>query len=123
MLKDQLCARKSRKQLEEIVDYISTALNHLYNRNWMRISSLPSKDKDRAFSILQWTTYSLRPLTILELIEALLIRDDNGCGDLSVDDLPDAIDNEFIKTEILDLYGFLLETCTSSTSDLGSIIV
>lgn len=78
MLENQLRAGKNRWQLEEVVDQTPTALNRLYDRNWMRISGLPVEDRERAFSILRWTACSLRPLTILELTEALLIRDDDS---------------------------------------------
>ncbi|RYP26210.1 hypothetical protein DL768_011775 [Monosporascus sp. mg162] len=109
VLENQLRGGKNRKQLEDIVDHTPTELNRLYDRNWAQISSLPDGDRTRAFSILRWTAFALRPLTIAELAEALLVVDDNTCADLLVEELPDAIDEEFIDTEILGLCGSLLE--------------
>lgn len=123
MLEEQLRSGKNKKQLEETIDQTPTALDHLYDRNWAKISDLPEKDRLRAFSILRWATFALRPLTILEITEALLIVDDE-CEDLSVDELPDAIDEDYIHSEILGLYGSLLETRKAvAKQDLGLMTI
>ena len=109
MLEDQLRGGKNRKQLEDIVDRTPTDLHHLYDRHWMDISRRQDSDKTRAFSILRWTACALRPLTVAELTGALLIIDDDDCNDLFVDELPEAIDEEYVHDEILDLCGSLLE--------------
>jgi ankyrin repeat protein len=108
MLEEHLRSGKNKKQLEETIDQAPTALDHLYDRNWMKIFHLPDKDKLRALSILRWAAFALRPLTILEITEAVLIVDDS-CEDLSVDELPDAIDEDYVSSEILGLCGSLLE--------------
>lgn len=90
----------------------------------VQITHLPEKDKLRAYSILRWTAFALRPLTILELTEALLIVDDDNCEDLLVDELPDTIDEDYISSEILGPCGSLLETQKASPKqDLGSMTV
>ncbi|KAG9228536.1 ankyrin [Amylocarpus encephaloides] len=99
MLEEHLRSWKNKKQLEVTIDQAPTALDHLYDRHWMKISHLPDKDKHRAFSILRWTAFGLRPLTILEITEALLIMDDDSCEDLS----------DYISNEILAPCGSLLE--------------
>ena len=89
----------------------------------MKISYLPDKDKLRAFSILRWTAFALRPLIILEITEALLIAD-NNYEDLLVDKLPDAIDEDYISSEILGLYRSFLEIQKASPKhDLGSMTI
>ncbi|KAK3312564.1 hypothetical protein B0H66DRAFT_506168, partial [Apodospora peruviana] len=109
MLEDQLRGGKNKKQLEEIVDHAPTGLHHLYERNWKNISLLQDRDQARAFSILRWTVCALRPLSVAELVEALVINDDD-LHDLPIDELPDAIDKDYIHDEILSLCGSLLET-------------
>ena len=122
MLEEYLRSGKTKKQLEETIDQAPTALDHLYDRNWMKISYLPDKDKLRALSILRWVAFALRPLTIVEITEALLIVD--NCEDLSVDELPDAIDEDYVSSEILGLCGSLLETRkVAPKQDLGSMTI
>ncbi|RYP81670.1 hypothetical protein DL769_001902 [Monosporascus sp. CRB-8-3] len=124
VLENQLRGAKNRKQLEDIVDHTPTELNRLYDRNWAQISSLPDSDRSRAFSILRWTAFALRPLTVAELAEALLVVDDDTCADLLVEEFPDAIDEEFIDTEILGLCGSLLECrSTGAKQPLASMTV
>ena len=73
-------------------------------------------------SILRWVAFALRPLTIVEITEALLIVD--NCEDLSVDELPDAIDEDYVSSEILGLCGSLLETRkVAPKQDLGSMTI
>ena len=123
MLEEQLRSWKNKKQLETTIDQAPITLEHLYDRNWAKILGLPDKDRLRAFSILRWATFALRPLTILELTEALLIVDED-CEDLSVDELPDAIDEDYVSSEILGLCGSLLETRKAAPEqDLGSMTI
>jgi hypothetical protein len=124
MLEEHLRSWKNKKQLEETIDQAPTALEHLYDRNWVKISHLLDTAKLRAFSILRWTAFALRPLTILEITEALLIVDDDSCEDLSVEELPDTIDEDYISSEILGLCGSLLETQKATPNqDLGSMTI
>jgi ankyrin repeat protein len=121
MQEDSLRGGKSTRQLEEIVDHAPTGLEHLYDRNWARISNLPAYDSARAFSILRWVTFALRPLTISELTEALLIADDDSCDDLPLDQIPEAIDDEYVNGEIVNLCESLVEI--QGVENLGSSTV
>ncbi|RDW85385.1 hypothetical protein BP5796_03710 [Coleophoma crateriformis] len=121
MLEGDLRGGKNKKQLEETIDHAPTALDHLYDRNWMKISHLQDKDRLRVFSILRWAAFSLRPLTILELTEALLIMDDNDFEDILLDELPDTIDEEYVNGELLGLCGSFLDIQKKEPNqDLGS---
>jgi len=122
MLEDQLRSGKNQKQLEETIDQTPTALSHLYDRNWMRICQLSEKDKIRAFAILRWAAFALRPLTVLEITEALIVDDD--AEDLSIEELPDAIDDDYISTELQGHCGSLLEIRKAAAKeDLGSMTI
>lgn len=116
MLEDQLRGGKNKKQLEEIIDHSPTGLHHLYERNWKNISLRQDRDKARAFSILRWTACALRPLTVAELAEALL-TDNDELDDLNIDELPDAIDTDYIQDEILGLCDSLLEAQCMDSED------
>jgi hypothetical protein len=66
----------------------------------------------------------LRPLTILEISDALLVVDEDSCDDLLVSDLPDDIDDEYVNTEIVELYASLVEIQgAASKLNLGSMTV
>ena len=97
------------KKLHNVVEQAPAQIERLYDRNWARMLSMPDCDKNRALQILRWAAFAIRPLTIIEITEALLIVDDDRHDDILVDDLPDCIDEEYVRSEILDLCHSLLE--------------
>jgi ankyrin repeat protein len=110
ILGDQLRASQTKKQLENIVDRTPSNVERLYDSNWARICNQPDHDRDRAFSILRWTAFSLRPLTTAELIEALLITDDDVDDDISAEELPDTTNyQDYVNGEIIGLCKSLVE--------------
>lgn len=54
---------------------------------------------------MRWTAFALRPLTVCEIAEAVLITDSD---DLPVDDLPDTVDGDYVDSEIVGLCGPLI---------------
>ncbi|KAJ5994204.1 hypothetical protein N7451_009928, partial [Penicillium sp. IBT 35674x] len=107
MQEDCLRSGKSQKKIEQAINSTPTGLEHTYERNWQKISQQPEEDRDRTISILRWTAFALRPLTVNEITAALLISDD--CDEVRLDELPDNVDDDYINTEILDLCGSLVE--------------
>ncbi|KAL2046479.1 hypothetical protein ABVK25_011834 [Lepraria finkii] len=101
---------KNRVKLQEIVNDMPIGLTDAYKRDWDRISKLQDRDMYRALAILRWTIFAVRPMTVLEMTEALAVRDEDGCDSLQIDELPDVIDDEYIIDEILDLCGSLVES-------------
>lgn len=123
MLEGDLSGGKNLKQLQRIIDQTPNGLEHIYDRNWERITSLRESSRSRAFSILRWAVFSLRPITVLEITEALLLADED-CDEPSYDELPDSIDEVYVKSELLDLCGSLIETRgTGPSQDLGSLTI
>lgn len=59
--------------------------------------------------ILTWTIFAFRPLTVFEIAEALVIRSAGSGAAVEVEDLPDAIDDEYINSEIVDVCAALVE--------------
>ncbi|WYZ35989.1 hypothetical protein EsH8_X_000636 [Colletotrichum jinshuiense] len=98
---------RNRKQLEKDIDETPAGLDSLYDRNWERIEGLRDMERKRALSLLRWAAFALRPLTVCEITEAVLINDD--CNDLLLDEMPDSIDDDYIESEILGLCGSLIE--------------
>ena len=100
---------KNGVQLQKIVNDMPIGLTDAYQRDWERISQLPTRDMYRALAILRWTVFAVRPLTVIEMTEALAVRDEDDCDSLQIDEIPDVVDDEYINDEILDLCGSLVE--------------
>ncbi|KAF5604127.1 ankyrin [Fusarium subglutinans] len=96
----------SKKRLHEVVENTPSGLDRLYDQSWRRILNMSDQDRDRAFALLRWTAFALRPLAIVEVVEAVLI---DQFGDLDPDDYPENVDDEYIAGEILGLCGPLVE--------------
>ncbi|KAF9776229.1 hypothetical protein IL306_005621, partial [Fusarium sp. DS 682] len=96
----------NKKQLQRAIENTPTGLDRLYDHNWTKITKLGEEERDRAFALLRWAAFALRPLTVCEITEAALIL---TSGELSLDDFPDTVDDEYIKSEIIGLCGPLLE--------------
>ncbi|KAK2053481.1 hypothetical protein LY76DRAFT_649832 [Colletotrichum caudatum] len=93
------------KQLQQAINNSPTGLNHLYDHAWAKITQYGESDKARAFALLHWAAFALRPLTVCEISGAALIDDSE---DLLLEDLPDALDADYIETEIVGLCSPLL---------------
>ncbi|KAG9494957.1 hypothetical protein J7337_013186 [Fusarium musae] len=102
----------NKKQLQRAIENTPTGLDRLYDHSWTKITKLEEEGRDRAFALLRWAAFALRPLTVCEITEAALIL---TSGELSRDDFPDAVDDEYIKSEIIGLCGPLLEVRKGST--------
>lgn len=106
MLEGDLSGVKSTRALLRAVEQAPTALDRLYDNNWNRITS--GRTEKKAFSVLRWVAFATRPLTVLELTEALTIPE-NDADDLDDDDLPDNIDELYIWECIVRLCESLVE--------------
>ena len=100
---------KNGVQLQKMVNDMPVRLTDAYKRDWERISKLPNRDMYRALAILRWTVFAARPLTVLEMTEALAVTDEDDCDNLQTEEIPDIVDDEYINDEILDLCGSLVE--------------
>ncbi|KAI1741267.1 prion-inhibition and propagation-domain-containing protein [Xylaria scruposa] len=108
LLEDDLKGGKNLKQLQQAINKAPNQLDHIYDRDWERIQHLENNSRRRAFSILRWAAFALRPLTVLEITECLLISD--GENDrIDYEELPDSVDGIYVTTEILELCGSLIE--------------
>ncbi|KAK4077988.1 hypothetical protein Purlil1_12186 [Purpureocillium lilacinum] len=106
MQDESLKSWMNEKQLHKAITNAPVRLDDLYNRNWDRIASLGKQEMLRAFALLRWTAFSLRPLTVCEITEAALIVQSE---DFPLEDLPDHINHDYIDSEIIRPCGPLLE--------------
>ncbi|KAF5552234.1 ankyrin repeat domain-containing protein [Fusarium napiforme] len=98
---------RSRKQLEREIDETPSGLDSLYDREWNRINAMGESDKGRALSLLQWTAFARRPLTVYEITGAVLVTDD--MDELPLDEMPDCVDQDYVDSMILELCGSLID--------------
>lgn len=110
----RLSPGKNAKQLREIVRVTPLGLDQAYERDMKTIMELGTDERMRAISILRWTLFAVRPLTVRELTEALVVRDNNDtCDCFPVDDLPDTLDEYYTNDQIRRLCGSLIEIRSS----------
>ena len=117
---DQFRGGKNAKQLQAIVQNMPIGLTKTYERNWRTIQSHPPEEQARALAILRWTTFALRPLTVAELTEALIVDPNDDGTSLRLDELPDNFDDEYIDSEIIDICGALVEARKEKSGDGAS---
>ncbi|KXH60745.1 hypothetical protein CSAL01_09370 [Colletotrichum salicis] len=96
---DSLRSWKNKKQLEDAIDKTPPGLEHAYERNWSRISRPPEWERTRAFLLLRWAAFALRPLAAAEITEAVLVNDVDD--EYPSAELPDRVDDEYTDSEIL----------------------
>jgi hypothetical protein len=95
------------KQLEREIDETPYGLDSLYDRGWDRINSMRPRDKDRALSLPRWAAFAVRPLTVFEITESVLMTD--NCKELPIDEMPESIDDDYVNGMILEFCGSLIE--------------
>jgi hypothetical protein len=103
---DSLRRGMNMKQLQQAIEDSPVEIDSLYDREWARIGRLREEVQCRTFSLLRWAAFALRPLTVCEITEAVLV---DQYQDLPLDELPDAVDIDYVDTEIVGLCGPLLE--------------
>ncbi|TVY62450.1 hypothetical protein Focb16_v004096 [Fusarium oxysporum f. sp. cubense] len=91
---DSLRAGMAKKELQQAIENTPTGLDDLYDHYWTRITQLEEWEKKRAFALLRWTAFALRPLTVCEIAEAVLIVEFENPP---WDDFP-AVDNAYANT-------------------------
>ena len=105
----QLRSGKNARQLQQIVASMPTGLDCAYERDLNRILKLEDSERNRAINILRFIMFALRPLTVHEITEALVVVDNDCCNSFQIDELPDVIDEEYIQDEISRFCSTLLQ--------------
>lgn len=111
----------SAAKLHTIIEDMPRGLDEAYDRDLQRICDLDSEDRERALSILRWVLYAVRPLSVRELGEALLISvNDDGSVDnwLPQDDLPETWDEDYTDEQIMGVCGSLIDIRGGEAGDL-----
>ena len=95
LLHDRLSPAKNARQLQKMIFDTPAGLTQAYERDLNAIHEFSKEDKDRAVMLLWWTLHAVRPLTVQEVTEALLIAMNNENTLYPVDELPDDYDDSY----------------------------
>ncbi|ROT35335.1 hypothetical protein SODALDRAFT_243739, partial [Sodiomyces alkalinus F11] len=107
----------SKTQLREAIENTPAELDSIYDRHWKWMAQLAESDRHRAFALLRWTTFALRPLTIGEITEAVVIKD---AEEIPWEDLPDDVNEAYVDGQIRYLCDPLLEIRGGSSAPMSS---
>jgi ankyrin repeat protein len=121
LLEREISPGQNAKQLSKTVREMPSGISEAYSRELEKISQQPQSQRAQAVMILRWTLFSVRPLKVKELVEALAVSEDELEG-YPEDDLPDSwlesfVDEDYVKEMILSPCGSLLQL-RSNTADL-----
>ncbi|CEL11527.1 hypothetical protein ASPCAL14629 [Aspergillus calidoustus] len=115
LLSQKLKPGVNAKKLDAVVSQMPTGLEQAYERDLRQISTLDEEERDRAINILRWVLFAGRPLTVSELVEALMLSgdlDDDDC--YPEDELPDEwktnlVDEDYANDVLRQPLGSLIE--------------
>ncbi len=71
-------ADMNARHLQRVLESTPAELGYVYKRTWERI--LRNQRSQRALALLRWTAFALRPLSVLEITEAVLVIEDDAQG-------------------------------------------
>lgn len=120
----RLSPGRSEKELKSIISRMPTGLERAFERDIAVINHLDADDQIRASNILTWIMFAARPVTVAELTAALVTAASDEPGFFPADDLPEPIDEEYVRDRILGLCGSLVELRNSyAEQSVGSCTV
>jgi ankyrin repeat protein len=115
LLSQKLKPGINASQLQKVVSRMPAGLEQAYERDLAHIESLDEDERKRATDILRWVLFAVRPLTVRELVEALILNgnidDDNPYPE---DELPDSwkvnyVDEDYVNDVLRQPLGSLIE--------------
>lgn len=114
LLREQLNPIKNANQLRLTVSEMPEGVDQQYEKDLNRLMSLKDEERERGVAILRWVFFAVRPLTVGEITEALLLRADDTARTYPLDDLPDSwdenkVDEHFVSDTLLAPCGSLIE--------------
>ena len=119
-LKANMNIARLRKQMMEM----PPGLDQVYEADWQRIRSCESFERDRALTILRWVTFAVRPMTAMELLEAIAVVEYEAAFALSEDWPPDpGLDLDVMHQDLLESCRPFLTLRQHDSSTSGSTTV
>lgn len=124
LLAKELRPRANSKALRRMVSEMPAGIEQAYERDLARLASLSGDDKAQAIYILRWLLFSSRPMTIGEIVEALIMInvEDDADSEYPTDELPDSwsegtISEDFVNDLFRRMLGSLVDIRSSSENE------
>ncbi|KAL3458362.1 ankyrin repeat-containing domain protein [Aspergillus heterothallicus] len=114
LLSQKLKPGSNVKKLDAVVSQMPTGLEQAYERDLRHIYTLDEDEKNRAINILRWVLFAARPLTVRELVEALILNGDMDEDEsYPEDELPDNwkvnfVDEDYVNDVLRQPLGSLI---------------
>lgn len=109
LLAKELRPKANAKALRRIVSEMPAGIEQAYERDLARLSLLSGDDKAQAIYILRWLLFSSRPMTVGEVVEALIMINAEDDDDYPTDELPDDWDEGKLSEDFVnDLFRRIL---------------
>ncbi|MCJ1405107.1 hypothetical protein MMC11_008333 [Xylographa trunciseda] len=110
------------RSLRKIVSEMPTGLENVYKRELKRILDLKGYRREQALAVLRWILFAVRPLSVRELAEALILTSDETEPFYPFDALPKTwgaryVDEDYVNDNITKYCGSLVELRKSSADD------
>ena len=114
LLSRELDPGENAKGLRKIVSEMPEEINETYERDLEKVKKLNPAQKARAIAILRWILFTMRPLTVRELAEAIAATVDDTVETYPYEDLPDSwekgyVDEQYVNSYIRRSCGSLVE--------------
>ncbi|KAH0541622.1 hypothetical protein FGG08_003912 [Glutinoglossum americanum] len=114
LLRQELSPGENAKMLRKIVSQMPDRIEQAYERDLGRLGELRKDQRTRAVTILRWILFAVRPLTVRELAEALVLSSADSEDSYPEDDLPDwwtedDVDGDYVNDIIRNPCGSLVE--------------
>ena len=112
---DQFRSGRSKKELRKLVKETPKKLSDTYDGKIKQIRQKSDIEKHRAMAIIRWVLYAHDSLSVAQMAEILVISmtdisdEEDGEPLVQPDDLPEILDEEYIKDEIVALCASMLE--------------
>lgn len=113
LLRQELDPGENAKALRRIVSEMPEQIDQAYERDMDRLLELKGSKRARAMAVLRWVLFAVRPLSLRELAEALILDAETAALQYPSDELPDGwaehyVDEDYVNSTIRRLCGSLI---------------
>ena len=122
LLGQEMNTGDTTQSLRKIVSEMPTGLEKAYERELKRILELKGHRREQALAVLRWILFAVRPLSVRELAEALIISSNETEAFYPFEALPKSwktqyVDEDYVNANIIKYCGSLVELRKSNEDD------
>ena len=122
LLGQEMNTGDTTQSLRKIVSEMPNGLEKAYERELKRILELKGHRKEQTLAVLRWILFAVRPLSVRELAEALIISSSETESFYPFEALPKAwktqyVDDDYVNANIIKYCGSLVELRKNNEDD------